>query len=40
MSFTGCRRKEWNMVHLRKVFYSLGALALMAMAIGAGFKPR
>jgi len=27
------------MERLRRIFYSLGALALMAMAIGAGFKP-
>jgi len=26
------------MLRLRKVFYSLGALALLAMAVGAGFK--
>jgi hypothetical protein len=24
---------------LRKVMYSLGALAVLAMAVGAGFKP-
>jgi len=24
---------------LRKAFYSLGALAILAMAVGAGFKP-
>jgi len=24
---------------LRKIAYSLGALALLAMAVGAGFKP-
>jgi hypothetical protein len=24
---------------LRKVMYSLGALALLAMAVGAGFRP-
>jgi hypothetical protein len=24
---------------LRRAFYSLGALALFAMAVGAGFKP-
>ena len=27
------------MMRLRKVMYSLGALALMAMSVGAGFKP-
>lgn len=27
------------MVRLRKVMYSLGALALFAMSVGAGFKP-
>jgi hypothetical protein len=26
-------------MRLRKIVYSLGALALMAMAVGAGFKP-
>jgi len=26
-------------MRLRRIFYSLGSLALMAMAIGAGFKP-
>jgi hypothetical protein len=26
-------------MRLRRIFYSLGALALMAMAVGAGFKP-
>jgi hypothetical protein len=30
--------KEHQM-RLRKMFYSLGALALLAMAVGAGFKP-
>jgi hypothetical protein len=24
---------------LRRIFYSLGTLALVAMAVGAGFKP-
>jgi len=24
---------------LRKIAYSLGALAMLAMAVGAGFKP-
>jgi hypothetical protein len=24
---------------LRRAFYSLGALAVLAMAVGAGFKP-
>jgi len=24
---------------LRKIVYSLGALAVLAMAVGAGFKP-
>jgi len=24
---------------LRKIMYSLGALAVLAMAVGAGFKP-
>jgi hypothetical protein len=24
---------------LRRAFYSLGALAILAMAVGAGFKP-
>ena len=27
------------MMRLRKIFYSLGALALFAMSVGAGFKP-
>lgn len=27
------------MMRLRKVMYSLGALALFAMSVGAGFKP-
>jgi len=27
------------MLRLRKIAYSLGALTLMAMAVGAGFKP-
>ena len=27
------------MRNLRKLVYSLGALALMAMTVGAGFKP-
>jgi hypothetical protein len=27
------------MLRLRKVMYSLGALALFAMSVGAGFKP-
>jgi len=27
------------MQRLRRILYSLGPLALMAMAIGAGFKP-
>jgi len=26
------------MLRLRKVMYSLGALALLAMSVGAGFK--
>jgi hypothetical protein len=36
--FPGDRRKGRDRM-LRKLFYSLGALALMAMAVGAGFKP-
>lgn len=27
------------MKRLRKIMYSLGALALFAMSVGAGFKP-
>ena len=27
------------MARLRRVMYSLGALALFAMSVGAGFKP-
>jgi len=27
-------------MRLRRIFYSLGALAVMAMAVGAGFKPK
>jgi hypothetical protein len=27
------------MMRLRKVFYSLGSLALLAMSVGAAFKP-
>jgi len=27
------------MPRLRKIMYSLGALALLAMSVGAGFKP-
>ena len=27
------------MMRLRKIMYSLGALALLAMSVGAGFKP-
>ena len=27
------------MMRLRRIFYSLGALALFAMSVGAGFKP-
>jgi len=27
------------MLRLRKIMYSLGALALLAMSVGAGFKP-
>lgn len=27
------------MKRLRRIFYSLGALALFAMSVGAGFKP-
>ena len=27
------------MMRLRRVMYSLGALALLAMSVGAGFKP-
>ncbi len=27
------------MLRLRRVMYSLGALALFAMSVGAGFKP-
>jgi hypothetical protein len=30
--------KEGN-VMLKKIMYSLGALAMLAMAVGAGFKP-
>jgi len=25
---------------LRKIMYSLGALAVLAMAVGAGFRPK
>ena len=28
-----------TMMRLRKIMYSLGALALLAMSVGAGFKP-
>jgi len=28
------------MLRLRKIMYSLGALALLAMSVGAGFKPQ
>jgi hypothetical protein len=28
-----------NRMRLRKIMYSLGALALLAMSVGAGFKP-
>ena len=31
--------KERSMTRLRKILYSLGALSLLAMAVGAGFKP-
>ena len=27
------------MLRLRRIMYSLGALALFAMSVGAGFKP-
>ncbi len=30
---------ENAMLRLRKIMYSLGALALLAMSVGAGFKP-
>jgi len=31
-------RKEGDLM-LKKIMYSLGALAMLAMAVGAGFKP-
>jgi hypothetical protein len=34
---TPARRKGTDM--LKKIVYSLGALAMLAMAVGAGFKP-
>jgi hypothetical protein len=36
---SGTSRKGRDITMLKKIMYSLGALAMLAMAVGAGFKP-